>query len=527
MDASASGEGNTAVVLRPGVDASASDGAAATDRSSDAAPGVLACDPDGDPRVQEQAGCAIDLSLAVLVAQPTAASFGDGSAPDGSTVHPFATISDALAHLDGKTRIYVCDGTYRDQITMTAAAHASLYGGFACTNGWTWDGGATQVLGPMAAPALSVTGLTNTGTVSIEDLAFALPGVLGQDSAGNGHSSIAAIVDTSDVVFAHVTLAAGSAGDGGHGADQPPGGASNDSGPPPPGESDGIAPVQKCAYVDSAFPPNDSSTGGAGATASSPIGGQGASNPPVPASFMQMTGRNGLAGSPGADGVPRPPAAPAPGFGTVSLVPPGWIPSAGPSGPAGQPGQGGGGGSAFRLEPAMTTVPGGAGGAGGCGGAGGGGGGGGGASIALLSVNANVQLISSTLQVGLGGRGGDGGPGQSGQGGAAGWTRGGSADPASGGAGGAGAGGAGGTGGATGISAGIVYVGAAPSIDTGAADATQFVLPTGAGGAGAGGPGGAGGGESSGQTAQGPQGLPGYVGGTRRGPFDVLAPPWT
>ena len=524
MDAGPSADDVTAVVVRQDPDASADDAANATADGAaigDGSAEADACDPEGDPRAEQQAGCAFDPSLAVYVAGAPLGAAADGGIADGSMAHPFSTITGALANLNGKTRVYVCDGVYAEQVAMTGAAQASLYGGFDCSSGWKWDGGKTQVAPAVAGPALSVEALANASPLAIEDLTFTAIAATGQDSAGNGNSSVAAIVSKSNVAFVDVALVAGQATDGRHGANAGGTGASNYSVAPAAGGKDGAATAQSCAYVDSAFPPNDSSAGGAGGTATSPVGGTGSSNPPVPAANME-SGHDGSPGAAGADGPARPAAVAALAFGAVSVAPPAWVPAAGGNGPAGQPGQGGGGGSTYSLGPG-AVVPGGAGGAGGCGGAGGGGGGGGGASIALLSVNATVQMTACTLTAGPGGAGGSGGYAQSGQSGAAGWSMRGTGDSASGGTGGGGAGGSGGAGGAAGISAGIVYVGDAPATGTGAIDATQFVLPTALpSAAGIGGPGGNGGGLAG----AGPTGPAGHGNGLTTA-FDVLGPPWS
>ena len=69
---------------------------------------------------------------------------------------PFATISYALAHLGSASRIFVCNGSYSDTLSITGAV--SIFGGLTCTAG-TWayaTGTRATVTGPASGPALSI-----------------------------------------------------------------------------------------------------------------------------------------------------------------------------------------------------------------------------------------------------------------------------------------------------------------------------------------------------------------------------------
>lgn len=91
-----------------------------------------------------------------------------------------------------------------------------------------------------------------------------------------------------------------------------------------------------------------------------------------------------------------------------------WSPSAyAPNDQHGEHGAGGGGGGAggYGVDGSGTTGKGGGGGAGGCGGTAGAHGQAGGASIAIITVNQNISIINTTINLGKGGDGGDGGDG--------------------------------------------------------------------------------------------------------------------
>ncbi|MGO9834687.1 MAG: hypothetical protein ACLP1X_10755 [Polyangiaceae bacterium] len=432
------------------------------------------CLPDSDPPSLASDPCVVNDTLGVFVAP--AASGGSDSAA-GTEAAPFATIGHALANLGGKARVYVCDGTFGEQVTITAGTAASLYGGLACPAAdagtpWTYVGGVATVNSPAAAYALSVTGVTSAITVA--DVAFVAPDATGTDASGNGNSSIAALVSGSMVNLVRVTLTAGAGANGSAGA----GGASapnysrataenGQPGTAPGGDGgnwSGAGGMELCLV-------SGESAGGAGGLPGTGAlaGGSGASGSATPAATASGTrdgagGGGGLDGCTsvshsGADGAPAAGGIPATSYGTISSD--GWAQVSGGNGQSGAPGQGGGGGGGSGVP---QTGGDGAG-AGGCGGSGGIGGSGGGASIALASVGSTITLSACTLTTGAGGTGGKGGDGQSGQGGGISGS-----DPelgaCPGGFGGNGAGGSGGAGGAAGISIGIVYTSTEPTFDS-------------------------------------------------------------
>jgi len=476
---------------------------APSDAGKDVAIDRFVCDLSKDPKDEP---CVLDDALGVFVASPPAADAGtDGGTTmvsgDGSHLRPYPTIGQALANLGGKTRIYVCNGVYAEQVSITTSV--SIYGGLACPTGaagpvWSYAGAVAQVNSPLPAYAVSVTGVT--AVVTIEDMSFASP-----TATAAGASSIAALVTASSVRLVRVSLTAGSGADGIAGADgtatpnytglAPSGGAQvyTDNSGIVMRVSGGPGGVNSCSH-------RGTSTGGNGGLGcmSMGLGQAGTSAPPAPAT---VAGYDGLArgapapgggtasgNDPGADGAPGNGGVAPSAFGVLSST--GWAPSAGGDGAPGNPGQGGAGASDplyGSCGAPLQSVGGGGGGAGGCGGAGGKGGTCGGASIALGSVGSMVDLTECTLTAAAAGAGGAGGAGQDGQAGAPGGDT--QLPPdvsnvvhASGAAGGSGAGGSGGAGGTGGISVGILYQGSTITSDMPTNQAIRLG-PPGAGGA--------------------------------------------
>ena len=460
-----------------GKDATA-DGATA-DSAVDAS---TACNPTATPKDDD---CVLSVAYGIFVATTHPVSGSEAStaneagiaadaAPsaamgDGSPSNPYLSISAALENLNGASRIYICEGTYDEQVTVTSPV--SLYGGLSCSGAvWRWNGGTTHVIAPTSDYALSITGL-NAKAIEVQDITFTAP-----DAIQPGASSIAAIVTTSSVSMTRVVLEAGSGKDGADGAEGP----NNYAGLQAPGGSLVTPGMILCTN-------RDVSTGGSGANmtdwdGNTPMNGDTGSAFPMPPTSPGIDGSGGQefdAGVPGANGQPGLQGLTPVSAGMLSGI--AWIPSRGQDGLPGGPGEGGGGGGASQ-----GGGSGGGGGAGGCGGAGGTGGQGGGTSIALLSVNnvTAVVLSSSSLHASAGGSGGAGGAGQDGQTGGLGYV---DVSPIkyptpAGGNGGNGAGGSGGGGGAGGLSVGILYRGIPVSYD--AVDTGITPGPAGTGGTG-------------------------------------------
>ncbi len=94
------------------------------------------CDPTKDPKDEP---CVLDDAYGVFVASAGgdagAGSVGErsGRAATEPLTRPYATIGQALANLAGKSRVYVCNGVYGEQVSITTAV--SVYGGLSCAAG--------------------------------------------------------------------------------------------------------------------------------------------------------------------------------------------------------------------------------------------------------------------------------------------------------------------------------------------------------------------------------------------------------
>ena len=412
------------------------------------------CDPSQPPHDE---ACVIDERYGVFVAP--AGSGGSDATGNGTRAKPYASIGHAVVNLGGKSRVYVCDATYAESVTLSGPA--SLFGGLECPTGdagWAYLGSGAQVSAPPNAVPLRVA--VPSGPVDVEDMRFVAANASAQDDAGNGASSIAAIVTASpNVTFRRCVFAAGSGESGGPGTDgasapnYPPGQVLAPAGSDQDGGAGGAGGSVTCAD-------GHKSSGGSGGNSGPGGGGGGVTGTAVPPA-TPVGVQDGLGGTggtlacgvgahPGANGAAGSAGTLPASLGAFSAA--GWTPSPGGAGQNGDPGQGGGGGGG------LVTLGGTGGGAGGCGGAGGTGGGGGGASIALVCADSSVVLDGCTLTSATAGSGGRGGNGQPGQGGGAGFF-----GVCSGAFGGNGAGGSAGAGGAGGISTCILYRGTLPS----------------------------------------------------------------
>jgi hypothetical protein len=505
-----------------GTDRAAVEGSPALDAGPDVALDVgpdlaidrFVCDATMEPKDEP---CVLDESFGVFVAAPLTADGGDASAGgDGSKSKPYATIGQALTNLGGKTRVYVCNGSYQEQVAITSPVE--IYGGLSCAPAvdggmsWSYVGGSAQVTAQSSAYALSVTGVGQAqdagfeagvgdaglgGAVTISDVSFRSP------NAGTaGGSSIAAMVTASSVHLVRVTLTAGTGADGAPGADgvlSPNYLGAAPNGAPQVVDNRGFS-ISGGAGGVNACMGYGNSAGGAGGTGCSVGAGFGAAGSSSPVAPITMAGRDGLprgamlpdggvatTDDPGADGVGGRGGAPATGYGVLS--PSGWTPSAGGDGEPGKPGQGGAGGSDplanMGCSAPVISIGGGGGGSGGCGGAGGQGGRGGGASIALASIASTVDLQACVLAASSGGAGAAGGTGQDGQSGGVGSDNTTTANlHAPGAAGGNGAGGSGGAGGTGGLSVGVLYQGSTITSDMATNQAIRLGPPGAAGAAG-------------------------------------------
>ncbi len=371
----------------------------------------------------------------------------------GTKMSPFKTIGKAIAAAGAKPRLYVCAGTYPEDVSLTQTNALSIYGGLTCGT-WVYDGSATTI--GSSNLAFHVDGAIKPLVLS--DIAF-------QAAAGAnaGDSSIAAFVNASaDVTLRRVKLRPAPGKDGKNGTTgsnwtQVAQSDASIAGHSASGATGGTD--HTCALCTD----GNNSTGGGGGNGMALAATGGNDGKPSLSGQAPTDGKGGTSACTSGDNGANA-AAGAAAMGATSigkLTSSGWAPSGGQGGANGGPGQGGGGGGGG----ASLTGPGGGGGGGcgGCGGGGGGDGGGGGASIGLAVVSSKVTLIACDIVTLGGGAGGSGASGQDGQlGGYAGTL---SSPGCAGGIGGQGAKGAAGGGGAGGSSVGILYTDQAPTMD--------------------------------------------------------------
>lgn len=363
---------------------------------------------------------------------------GKDSAQSGTKDAPYQTLSYALERISSNTQaIYLAQGVY-DEPDLRLDKPVSIHGGYSGLEDG-WKRGATyttQLTG--GSIGLTVSGLGEDAGVSLEWLQItADPGPeAGAPSIG------LRVLQSKGVRLRHVQILAGdgSAGSPGSTPATAPGGADGGTGGSTSPLIDGGSPgISSCGSVQ-----NKGGTGGHGGkndTIFKGAGGRGEAGTPSAAggdggSFRETTtsctgedchcvgdpgkdGQNGIEGEMGPSGDA--------GDGIGTLVTDTWSPTSGTAGQPGYPGGGGGGGGGGGVCAAKYGASvaegsgGGGGGAGGCPGQGGTGGKGGGASIALLLIDAHVEMESCSLKTtkggdgGAGGKGGTGGPG--GQGG--------------------------------------------------------------------------------------------------------------
>ena len=438
--------------------------AGACDAQSEPAP---TCDPSKDPK--DDPLCVSD-ALGICVSPN-----GDDAHP-GTKELPVQTIAKAISLTETVKRIYVCEGTYAEDVSIAPPADGiSLFGGFSCAD-WSYTGTKAQLGKSNLALAITAT----HSPITIEDVYVrAATGELGNPS------SIAALVAnaTGTVTFRRVSLNAGSGVAGPDGVT----GSNYDAtlvptdpkikGIDATGGGAGFGAAQPCSALCSDGKASAGGAGGRGGT--SALGGATGSATPVITGLITPndgaggtadTGAGCTAGDHGGDATLAGLDAPSPTT-LGALVASGWNASTSPDGANGGTGEGGGGGGGAKLTD--DTHGGGGGGAcGGCGGAGGAAGVGGGSSIALAILSSPVTVVASELHAGDGANGGTGVGGQIGQSGGVGGA--GSAPGCAGGFGGRGSAGGTGAGGVGGSSVAVLYTGTVPTLDSSTQGAMTF-----------------------------------------------------
>jgi len=348
---------------------------------------------------------------------------------DGSRARPFASIAQAIATADGKKRVYVCAGTYREAIAIVN--NVTMLGGLDCaTEIWASRGARSRLEAP-TSPSVRAEGIVNT--TRFEGFEAVAP-----DGTAEAPSSIALLAKGSPkLTIANARLAAGRGKDGAPGTDgvqltidstagenYPPGNGplaqAQVSTTYPQGGAGGTA---TCAGEDG-HNPEKGGNGGRGGVyrckqLTDPISGntlyrwqweQTTFGAQKPLTVGEV--KSGAPGDPGTDGVS------AAAIGLLSAD--GYVPADGTPGSSGKPGRGGRGGDpqsgvlntncgAPNNELVYYGIGGGGGGAGGCPGLAGTAGKGGGASIAALVVaSPGLAFEATELAGGDGGAGGKG-----------------------------------------------------------------------------------------------------------------------
>jgi hypothetical protein len=355
---------------------------------------------------------------------------------NGSKAQPFQRFADAAGK--NPKRVYACAGEYVENESVSFKEGVEIYAGFTgCdSDEWRWSKTRSILKGPRNAVALAL----HEGHSCIGNL-----DVIAADADVAGGSSIAVAADGGTVAIVNGKLTAGNARDGSPGSSPPEDGTLHGKAGEP-----GVDACDQGTHHDgptgatTACSTGGTSTGGNGGNGGTIIlptstagavrtpgdsGGDGTSSSPAP--MPKGEGGRGedsegtacSGGQHGTEGGMGEAGSGAKGPGMISAA--GYTGNNGVDGLAGKPGQGGGGGGGARgtlgavcpgakRQADVPGASGGAGGSGGCGGRGGGGGQAGGSSIALMILDASVQLENVDLSAGKAGGGGQGGKGQKG-----------------------------------------------------------------------------------------------------------------
>ena len=154
------------------------------------------CDLNKDPK--DVPAC-IDESVGVFV------SPAGSDSNEGSRAKPVQTISTALARLNGRPRVYVCEGVYTESVSIRASA--SIYGGLKCD--WTVGGARPKFTGTKSDYVFAIVNVATR--VAIYDVE-----VYGRDGAPNtGQQSGAIVADmAADISLSRMHIEAGNGGSG-------------------------------------------------------------------------------------------------------------------------------------------------------------------------------------------------------------------------------------------------------------------------------------------------------------------------
>lgn len=358
-------------------------------------------------------------SLAVFVAVD-----GSEDAP-GTREAPVATVGRGLQRAveQGKTQVYVSEGTYGGRVTLVNGV--SIYGAFSRAAGWARTASYQAVVRDGAVVSGRVSAVEGSGitlATTLDRLTLRSEG-----TTASGVSSYGLLCNgCGALTLNRCVVEAGPGGTGSAGANGVQG-ASGDPGTdgtagdgdtsnnrPCPGGAGGASACGRAGGAGGFGGPRGANRGGDGLPGNINVAG-GTGGNGGPNAHSQGDATDGTSGGNGVDGTNQPGGAGGAVQGGV------WVGANGARGEDGTHGHGGGGGGGGGGEGGGGTVnpgignAGGGGGGGGCGGTAGEGGAAGGSSFAVFLVDSTgITLSSNTLQAGNGGNGGAGGSGMSG-----------------------------------------------------------------------------------------------------------------
>lgn len=355
-----------------------------------------------------------DASQAVFV------STAGNDAWPGTRAQPMLTIAAAIgkASLDGKTQVYVSNGTYVGRVTLTSGI--SLYGGYSQAANWARSTAYVSTISSTTVAGGRMTALEGFNVLS--PTTVDLFTIVTSSTNQAGVSNYGVYCDNCDALtLKNNNISAGNAGAGSNGGAGPAGQSGTQGGNGGAGHCDnntaggsgGTAGTSSCARNGGAggkggdYGSNSGASGGTGQVGTA--GGNGGSG-----------GDPGGNGSSGAGGTNGSTGTTGPGGSGGSVVSGFWVGTAGGGGGTGTHGNGGGGGGGgggqgcFLCNDGPGNGGGGGGGAG-CGGTGASGGFAGGGSFGVFLYNSTgILLQANTISSGSGGNGGTGGLGGAG-----------------------------------------------------------------------------------------------------------------
>lgn len=358
------------------------------------------------------------------------ATTGNNSNP-GTRAQPKLTITNAIttAAAQGKTAIYISQGTYNERVTLTNGI--SLYGGYSAANNWARSTSYIVTVSTSTVVSGRVIGIsgTNITSTTVIDRVNVTTGT----NSSSGGSNYGVYCNTcTGLTIKNSSITSGNAAAGTAGTNGSPGASGTNGSPGNAGSCDGngAGPVGGTGGTNGTC----SRTGGAGGQAggttgsnngsagNSGVGGAGGGS-------GGATGDPGLPGGTGTSGASVSNGSNGTGGSGGTVTTSFWLSNTGNSGSTGPNGNGGGGGGGGGAQTGSVFIDdgygnsGGGGGAGGCGGTFATGGTGGGGSFGIFLLNSTgITLTANTITSGNGGNGGQAGTGGTGGAGGSGGT---------------------------------------------------------------------------------------------------------